>query len=210
MSEDQGRDAGCSAVKPHLAAYASGGLDPAREQQVWGHLALCAPCRAMQAETVDPSVLFMELRGRPLPAPFWTGFMPRLRAQIDEREAKRFEWHTLLRYPRLAYLTAPVGMLLLLGITLFAIRPIGRSWLQSPGLSPSAQQTPIVQPASPPASAEADPFRIASRVSPGAETVTAPLLEEVGSPNARVYYFTVRDAGGETPIFLVVDESIDF
>jgi hypothetical protein len=34
-------------------------------------------------------------------------------------------------------------------------------------------------------------------------------MEEVGSPSARVYRFTVDSGGDETPIYFVVDESID-
>ena len=37
----------------------------------------------------------------------------------------------------------------------------------------------------------------------------APVMEEIGSPGARVYRFTVGATGEETPIYLVVDESID-
>jgi len=36
-----------------------------------------------------------------------------------------------------------------------------------------------------------------------------PTLEEVGSPSARVYRFTVGSGGDETPIYFVVDSSID-
>src|SRR5207245_180648 len=36
-----------------------------------------------------------------------------------------------------------------------------------------------------------------------------PLMEEIGSPGARVYRFTMDGGGDETPIYFVVDESID-
>jgi hypothetical protein len=50
--------------------------------------------------------------------------------------------------------------------------------------------------------------RLAARGEP-APSSTAPVMEEIGSPGARVYRFTVGATGEETPIYLVVDESID-
>jgi anti-sigma factor RsiW len=178
-----GDDGGCGQVAAWLAAYASGDLDEGREGRVRRHLAGCASCRAAAA-ALDPSLLFLELRGAPLPEAFWTGFRTRLRASLPG--APWWRWRGL---PRPAYLAAPLAMLLVLAGTLFVMRPPRQRWLPAGRALRPPQQVPA--PAAPPAAQG------------------APVIEEVGSPKARVYRFTVGGPGDETPIYLVVDEEID-
>jgi len=134
-----------------------------------------------------------------------------LRDRLEaEREARRFAWGDLFRYPRLAYLTAPAAMLLILGATLLIVRP------GMHGVRPRTEQGGLRSPYAPPVRPGAAPAPPATAV-PGLPGVggdatpgAPPVIEEVGSPGARVYRFTVGAGPDETPIYLVVDESIDF
>jgi hypothetical protein len=155
------------------------GPDDGLERPVRDHLAACAGCRDAAAE-IDPSSLFLLLRDEPLPADLWTGFNEKLRSRLERPVGA---WPRLLPHGKLAYLLAPVAMLLVIGTTLFVMRPPRQERLAGRGeVRTGLQET------SPP---------------------TAPVMEEIGSPGARVYRFTVGATGEETPIYLVVDESID-
>lgn len=175
------RQTSCPEIEPLLSSFVSGALPEAAESQVRDHLAGCAACRAAVLER-DPSVLFLELRREPLPADFWVGFQTRLRARLEAEGRPRAPW---LR--RLAYVAAPLAMVLLIG-TLILVRPGG----------------PVPVPV-----AERMPGPDMKMLSAPAGTDAPPALEEVGSPSARVYRFTVGSGGDETPIYFVVDSSID-
>lgn len=202
----------CGAVRPLLGApLADFRLDEAVARQAREHLARCAACREIQAG-YDPAVLFLELRGGALPESFWTGFDARLKARLDE---PRFAWASLVRGPRLVYLTAPLMMILALGVAMFLPHPgdggwRGRGGIQSPFVVPGQPGIPgakIGGPAVLPpgtASGAAVPADGRDPIQPG-----RPMLEQVSSPGARVYQFQVGSPGDETPIYLVVDESIN-
>lgn len=202
----------CEAVRPLLGApLAEVRLDEAVARQAREHLSLCAACREIQAG-FDPAALFLELRGGALPGSFWTGFDARLKERLDE---PRFAWASLVRAPRLVYLTAPLMMILALGVTMLVLRPGGGGWRKRAGI-----QSPFVVPSQPgTAGAEAGgpPFlppgtaNGAAVPAAGYDPVRAgrPMLEQVSAPGARVYQFLVGAPGDETPIYLVVDESIN-
>ena len=200
---------GCGATRSHLERYAAGLFDEAAETNMRDHLASCPACRSAAVE-VDPSILFLRLRSRRLPESFWAGFDRELRLRIAE---PAFRWTDLLKFPRLAYLTAPVAMLLIVGATLFVMRPgnLGHSRWDSPGTIPSPYAGPETSDRT--ARTRRDmrrPFKTpgsAGRIESGMPG--PPALEEVDSPDARIYRFLVGDEGDEMPIYLVVDESID-
>jgi hypothetical protein len=210
-SERSGHDEGCDAIRPLLAAYAEAKLDAGREQRVRAHLAACVPCRAVRLEAADPTALFMELAGRPLPASFWTGCMEGLRARLPSGAG--FDWGDLLRFPRLAYMTAPLATVLVLGAALLVTRPAWRDW--GVGIEPaetvrSPYEAPVraTRPERP-VTGRTGSARPLPPAAGGAASPDPPTLEEVGSPGARVYRFNVTGGGDETPIYMVVDESID-
>ena len=216
MSKDNAmRRDGCLTVEPLLSSYAAGALDEEAERLARDHLVACADCRAAVAVR-DPSVLFLELRRAPLPDDFWSGFRASLRERLEtegRERARLLGWTAAFDARRLAYVGAPLVTILLLG-TLFLVRPGG------PGIRglmhPGTVRSPfIVQPGS------ARPGNQGAQGTgqvPGLTGMSLlpsgpggpPLLEEVGSPGARVYTFTVGEGGDATPIYFVVDESIDF
>ncbi len=217
MASDGRIPGGCDDVRARLGAFVALDLDAAGEARVRDHLAGCAGCRAALL-ALDPLALFLDLRREPLPERFWDGFQEGLRARL-EATPPRPRWTDLFRYPRLAYLTAPLAMVLVLGATLLVVRP-GR-----PGFGGRAGREGIRSPYAPPAGAPrpgpagaagtaGHPASEALRLGPGSASEGPasglPAIEEVGSPGARVYRFTVGDEGDETSIYLVVDETIDF
>ena len=198
----------CQTVLPLLDRFAGGILPGGEESAVRDHLAACSSCRALAAGR-DPSVLFLELRGQQLPDSFWAGFSDRLRARL---EPTRFPWRDLFRYPRLAYLTAPAAMALILAVTLFVadpgrIRVPGRAGQQGIGTIPGSVDPGPSGRATP----GGDSGRIADALAFGdpVALLAPPVLEEVGSPGARVYRFDMGEGSDATSIFLVIDESID-
>jgi len=216
---NSGNDAGCGAISPLLERFAAAKLGAEDERRVWEHLAGCEACRALRVSEADPGALFVELRNDALPGRHWEGFMERLGARLDQEAPpgrQRFwsGWGDMLRFPRLAYVAAPLAMVLVVGATLFVLRPGGRTL---PGrLTPTeAIRSPYDRPGRP------RPVRPDPRATRGQipeltlsaadfDSSGPPALEEVSSPGARVYRF---DVGGNTdapPIYLVVDESIDF
>jgi len=203
----------CEATRALLGEPEAGlRLDEPAARTVGRHLARCAACRDLQAVS-DPTVLFLQLRGGDLPDGFWTGFEEQLERRLDE---PRFAWASLIRLPKLAYLTAPVMVVLALGVTMLALHPGIGGRRNREGI-----QTPFVPPGrSNPAAAEnggaprlplgaANPA-LPAGAAPGPGRSGRPALEQVSSPDARVYQFSVGAPGDETPIYLVVDESIDF
>ena len=209
------RDA-CPGIEPLLSSYAAGALDEASETHVRDHLAACAACRAAQMER-DPSVLFLALRRAPLPPGYLDTIASDVRRRVEAGERPRRAPFTgglpVFGARRLAYVAAPVMTLLLLG-TLFLVRPGGPGFpgFRKPGeggiSSPYVVQPGSARIARPgvqrPGSLPPAPLAPEAGVAAG-----PPLMEEVGSPSARVYRFTVDSGGDETPIYFVVDESID-
>jgi len=199
----------CMTIEPLLSSFLAGALDEDGERRVRDHLVACADCRAAVASR-DPSTLFLQLRRAPLPADFWDGFGAAMRTRL---EAERRQWLRLPRWVdvlgarRLAYVGAPLVMVLLLG-TLFLVRPGGpgfRGLVRAGAVrSPFATRPGTAQsgrPGVPPGPSGMSSLPVA----PGGP----PLLEEVGSPSARVYTFSVGEGSDATPIYFVVDESID-
>jgi len=214
-----GRD--CVAVRTLLPAYARGDLDPDREDGLLEHAAGCPACREALAEA-DPASLFWELRGRSLPGGFWQGFDQSLRARLAEERQSGWRWSVawealgaLLRPPRLAYyFAAPLAMVFLLGVTLYVSRP----GLFGPGPRTHGPEDGVRSPYSPPVVPRrggAD-TRADRETAPAAQLAASGILEaelqpleEVSSPAARIYRLDV--AGQDpTPIYMVVDETIDF
>jgi hypothetical protein len=219
VGREFGEDAGCGVIAPLLERFAAAELGSEDERQVWEHLAGCAACRARRVTLADPGALFLELRDSPLADRHWDGFMERLGERLDGEAApdrRRWwsGWGEMVRYPRLAYVAAPLAMVLVVGTTLFVLRPGARDL---PGrLTPAeAIRSPYNRPV-PPRPPRPDQRIAGGRIPDLALSVSdfdssgPPALEEVVSPGAPVYRF---DVGGETdapPIYLVVDESIDF
>ncbi|HEU4400590.1 MAG TPA: hypothetical protein VFT43_00660, partial [Candidatus Polarisedimenticolia bacterium] len=121
----------------------------------------------------------------------------------------RFDWVGLFRYPKIAYLTAPLVMILALGLSLFVVRP---GWQ---GIGGRPRRDGVRPPYGAPAPPALHGPRALPRGPVGLQGVASgaaagpPVIEEVGSPGARVDRFTVGGAEDETAIYLVVDETID-
>lgn len=179
----------CAAIETLLEKEAAGRLDDGAADALRSHLGACLSCRT-RAEASDPSLLFVELADEPVPGDLWAGFDRDLRARLEGEVGSRFR-PAFLTWPRLAW-AAPAVMLLVVGVMLFVAqptRPRFGGW-QRTGKAPLAQRVP-------------------GAAAPGRDDARAPLLEGVASPGARVYRFNVGDPGDETPIYFVVDESID-
>ncbi len=215
MKEDSTKRDGCLTVEPLLSSFAAGALEEESERLARDHLAVCTACRAAQMER-DPSVLFLELRRTPLPEGFLDGLTAEVRRRLESGARPRwpgFDWVPAVTTRRLAYVAAPLLMVVLLG-TLVLVRPgrIGLRGFRKPGQG--TVQSPFVVP---PGSARLGKPGVRAPgslpVVPAAPSAggpgAPPLMEEIGSPNARVYRFTVEGDGDETPIYFVVDESID-
>lgn len=210
---------GCGAIESLLERFAAAELTAKVETEVFAHLARCEDCRTRRAAMGDPGALFLELRHASLPRERWDLFMERLADRLDResppgRRRRWIAWGEMLRYPRLAYVTAPLAMILVIGGTLFVLRPggvdqpvrLGRGdAIRSPFDPPS--RTRPNRPEQRPAGG-----RLPEITLPDAafEAAGPPALEEVASPGARVYRFDVGGEPGAQPIYLVVDESIDF
>jgi len=216
MREDSMKRDECRAVEPLLSSCAAGALDEPAERRVRDHLAVCASCRAAQMER-DPSVLFPELRRAALPDGFLDGLAAGVMSRLESEARSRVRWFGWFAAPgsrRLAFVAAPLMTLLLLG-TLFLVRP-GRPWRRgSRDAGQGAVSSPYVVPPGSvrpgrPGLVAPGPLPPFVPVAPSFGGVGAPpLMEEVGSPSARVYRFTVESGGDEIPIYFVVDESID-
>jgi len=216
MHDDRMKREACHRLEPHLSSYAAGALDEETELKVRDHLSLCAACRAEMQER-DPTVLFLELRRAPLPPGFLDRIAPEVRRRVEAGERPRWAPFAsgipAFGVRRLAYVAAPVMTLLLLG-TLFLVHPGGPRFrgFRRPG--EGGVTSPFVVP---PGSARlgnagaegAGIIPAAPFPPPAAAPSGPPTMEEIGSPSARVYRFTVGSGGDETPIYFVVDESID-
>ncbi|HYV84982.1 MAG TPA: zf-HC2 domain-containing protein [Patescibacteria group bacterium] len=207
-------DDGCLELRALLPAWIRDELDETRRQEVRRHLAGCAACREQAAET-DPSVLFLGLEGRPLRPEFWQGFDAALRARIQGEQAtmagRLAGWAERFRIPRLAYVTIPAAMLLVVAGTLILSRPGFRGPGHPPVASgiPSPYERPIVPRAGSPAARPEVQGTLPAAWPIAGQASDPPALEEVGSAAARVYRF---DGAGEDPttIYFVVDETINF
>lgn len=211
-------DGGCEMVRGLLPAWSREELDEEARQRLRRHLAGCAACRD-EAAILDPSVLFLTLEGRPLQPEFWQGFDAALRARIASDAATTGGWLAgwigRIQVPRLAYVTIPAAMLLVVAGTLLLSRPGAfRTAPNKPPVSsgiPSPYERPIVPRSAGPQAARPEASGMASSAAwphPGPAS-DLPALEEVGSASARVYRFD--GAGNDaTPIYFVVDEAIDF
>jgi hypothetical protein len=216
MKADSSKRGSCPTIEPLLSSYAAGALDEPAEGLVRDHLVACDSCRAAQAGR-DPSVLFLELRRVPLPEGFLDTFAAAVRRRVESDTRRRwlpvFDWTSAVGVRRLAYVAAPVMTLLLLG-TLFLVRPggFGVNTPRKPG--EGTVSSPFVVP---PGSARFGKAGVPAPEMPqpppgltaASGTGAPPLMEEIGSPGARVYRFMVESGGNETPIYFVVDESID-
>lgn len=213
----------CAGIRALIDLQARGELDESRGRQVRSHLLECEPCRRLLVEAGDPTALFLEMRSRPLPEAHWRGFTESVRARIDAERASavrgfgrasRFDWVTLVHRPRLAYVAAPLVMLLLLAVTLFVFQGYEKDRVaeisrEEPMSSP--YDSPPTPPRSQMAIGSAGGQRKGVPLAPASlERADPPALEEVLSAGARVYRFTVGDPGDETPVFMVIDESIEF
>lgn len=214
-ADDGDRDlkTGCGEVAALLPGLAAGDLPDADSGRLRCHLADCAGCRA-RAAAVDPAVLFLALKDEPLPAAFWTSFDARLRERLAAESAGGLSGLRRLarvwgRMPRVAWL-APAAMAVLLGVTLYVALP-GNVWRPRPSRPADLPQDPyrvggrrpMEAPGTGPDRAAAGLSLTPPRPGAGAE------MEDVASPGARVYRFEVGESGDETPVYFVVDESID-
>jgi len=219
MVNESENGVGCDVIAPLLARFAAAELGAEDERRIWQHLAGCTSCRARRAAEADPGALFMELRRGSLPDSHWEGFMERLGERLDRETAPArrrwwLAWGEMLRYPRLAYVAAPLAMALVVGATLFVLRP-GSHGLPGRLTPTDAVRSPFDQPRRPrPPRVELRPVegQLPALILSAAdfESSTPPVLEEVASPGARVYRFDVGVETDAQPIYLVVDESIDF
>jgi len=211
-------DGGCGAVRALLPAWSREELDEAERQRLRRHLAGCAACRD-EAARVDPSVLFLTLEGRPLEPEFWRGFDAALRSRIEAEAAagrgrRLAGWIERFQVPRLAYVTIPAAMLLVVAGTLLLSRP--GALRTAPNRPPVASGIPLPyeRPVAPrtagsPAARPEARGMAAAAWPPAGPVSDPPALEVVGSASARVYRF---DGAGDdaTPIYFVVDETINF
>ncbi len=203
----------CGEVDPILPTFVAGDLPDSEARGLRDHLARCAACRA-RATASDPTIIFMALKDEPLPDPFWTSFDARLRERLAAEAGGWTGWIRRVipgwgRVPRLAWL-APAAMAVLVGVTLYVSGP-GVGWRTRPSRPAEVLRDPYhgpgQRPAGPGAIAGGGPGRVAGSVMPGSPG--APVMEDVASPGARVYRFDVGGSGDETPVYLIVDESID-
>ena len=97
----------------------------------------------------------------------------------------------------------PAAIALVLAVALFVANP-GR---QGIGTLPGSLDPGVTSQATPVDSAR----QIAGALIPGgsAALLAPPVLEEAGSPGARVYRLDMGGGSDPTSIFLVIDESID-
>jgi hypothetical protein len=198
----------CDENRDLMAALRTARLDGPDRNALTDHLRSCRVCREALV-AADPSFLFMEVAGEPLPADVWAGFQERLLARLPERKPAS-GWAGLFRYPKLAY-AAPLAAALLLGVTVMAVRPGG---IFAPRNRPDAIRLPYARAETAVSPARTAPPTQGAPLAHGGEAgpSSAPLLEEAGSPGARIYRFDAGGAarpGDETAIYLVVDESID-
>jgi anti-sigma factor RsiW len=232
------RGIACAEARQFLADYASERLDETRRLEVRRHLLGCESCREAAA-AIDPSIIFMSPAlvspavVSPEDAAFWTRFDATLRSRL-EAEAVRQRGpfagllETLRRAPRLAYAAPILAAAILAGLVF--VRP-GAMFHGPAGRSVEAIPSPYNAPAA--TAIRAAETTLAPDVRGGGrrlpttadEIASLPTLEEVSSPNARVYRLdapvaAVRGGSGAAPgafasgdsaaVYFVVDESINF
>jgi putative zinc finger protein len=214
----------CRAYRPRLEAWIRGLTDEEERRAIASHVARCEPCR-LEAAGLDPSVLFQALRGGPIPGEFWDGFDARLRARIEAESRQSLAARLSGRLAEQvaaarralgwaqgpALWAAPAAMLLVLGVTVAVLR---QDLVRGPaGPASEAVRSPFEPPVVPARPGAGQP---GTRTFPGAPAILPglaagagdpPALEVVASPSARIYRF---DTAGTSPIYFVVDESIEF
>ena len=214
----------CAACSALLEAWIGDSASDAERRALTDHIAACETCRS-RALAADPALLFVTLRGGPLPGGFWEGFDEGLKRRIAAEAARPAPARLAARLaafvarlrdaivwaPTPAIWAAPAAMVLLLGVTVAILRPDAfRPPLRPP--QGGALQSPYAQRSGP---ARSDRTRREGEqlVVPVPALLTGagdpPALEEVSSPSARVYRFDAADSHA-APIYLVVDESIEF
>ena len=206
----------CDASSADLQALLAEDLEPARERTLRLHLSGCPGCReALLA--LDPGAIFLlELGPAPLPAEHWRGFDAALRARIEAeapggRRGFAAAWIASLTWPRPALLAAPAAMLMVLAMSLM----IGRPGLFGPaarGHRPEGIPDPYGQVGSarrPAPGRDGLPTAVALKAGEVRQAIDPPVLEEVVSPAARVYQLEPA-TGDSIPVYLVVDENINF
>ena len=137
-------------------------------------------------EPPDPSSFFRSLKEANLPEEAWVGFWPSIRAGIREAEMSR---RPMLTPMGAMLLGSSAGIMAAAAIlaAVFLVAPIARLNPPIPANSPVAAASP----------------------SQTGGDASLPVLEEIGSPSARVYTFRVGDKADATDVILIVDESID-
>ena len=221
----------CASIAPLLGHYLAEKLDEATRIKVRDHLLTCPSC-STEAESLDPTILFMRL-GQERPAPdSWAPFDAALRSRLEAETARRKRaffagWdlgrlETAMRMPRLAF-AAPLAMLALLAGLVFVSQPglILRGprtrveGIRPPQEARGAARLPIKAQES--GGSLVSSGRYASLRLEGPDAAFLPTLEEVASPAARVYRLdaiappaspvAATDAGA---VYFVVDETINF
>jgi hypothetical protein len=238
-NESDIRGIACADARQFLADYAGERLDETRRLQVRRHLLGCDSCREAGA-AIDPSIIFMSpALASPAvvsseDAAFWTRFDATLRSRLDAEAARKRGpfWdvlESLRRAPRLAYAAPILAAVILAGLVF--VRP-GALFQGPAGRSVEAIPSPYTAPAATAIRAAettlAPDVRGGGRRLPTAadEIASLPTLEEVSSPNARVYRLDAPVAavkggpgsakGDAVPsedsgaVYFVVDESINF
>jgi anti-sigma factor RsiW len=238
-NESDIRGIACAEARQSLADYAGERLDETRRLEVRRHLLGCDRCREAGAAH-DPSIIFMSPA---LVSPavvssedaaFWTRFDATLRSRLEAEAARKRGpfaglLDTLWGVPRLAYAAPILAATILAGLVF--VRPgglfhgpAGRSVeaIPSPFTAPAATAIPAAETTLAP-----DVQGRGRRLPTAADEIASlPTLEEVSSPNARVYRLDVPVAavtggsgsaaggavasGDSAAVYFVVDESINF
>ncbi|HKQ96374.1 MAG TPA: zf-HC2 domain-containing protein [Candidatus Polarisedimenticolia bacterium] len=215
----------CASIAPRLEAWASERLGEAERRDLAAHLEACPACRTA-AVAVDPSALFLAARGTTLPEGFWAGFDTALRQRIaaDNHRPALQKWADRLVAAlaetragladawRPAVWLAPAAAAVVVLVTFAVLRPMPPAQIaQAPRIegipSPYVPQRPRPEPLTGGPTALGT---VGAALAPAGDAILdPPALEEVASPSARVYRF---DGAGQDapPIYLVVDESIEF
>ena len=202
----------CGEVAALLPGLVVGDLSDGDAGRLRAHLANCPGCRA-RAMAIDPTVMFLSLGSEAIPDSFWTSFDARLRERLAAESSGGLfnvrRWvRTWSRLPKVAWL-APAAMAVLLGVSLYVALP-GTGWRTRPSRPADLLQDPYRDAARrPPAGTAPGADRQPTGPPPLAAGRPGPEMEDVASPGARVYRFEVGGSGDETPVYLVVDESID-
>ena len=136
------------------------------------------------SEPPEPSDLFRSLREADPPEEFWSGFWPSVRAGIREAEMRR---PPVLTRGRALLLGSSAGLMAAAAVLVVAFLAVRHP-------EPPAPAAPV--------RAAVAPVRRDDKPAP-------PILEDLGSPTARVYTFHVGEPADATDVILIVDEALD-